>query len=254
MRRIAVVLWYSRQHRGIMTRIAHYFAWRILTSVKEGCASSDPKIIVTGQMVDTKISAPAVGALKAAPPLFISVGRLTPIKDLMTFVRAAALVRDAGYDMQYACIGPVLSYDADYYASLKEEVHRLSLEDRFVFTGPVAYQSMPAEYHRVCIHVNLCPTGSFDKCVLEAMACGTPSVATNAAHRNLFGKYAEWLLFRYRDAESLAAVLIHLLAESPTALYAMYADLRDMVVRIGSMDSFFRQFRKIVAPAPTRAV
>lgn len=247
MRGTPVILWYSHRHRGIATRIAHYFAKRVVTSVREGYASSNPKVTVMGHMVDTDLFSPAVGALPISPPLFISVGRIAPIKDLMTFVRAAGIIRDIGHDVRFACVGPVLPYDTRYYRSLQEEVRRLSLEDRFIFTGPVPYRDVVSQYRRAFAHVNLCSRGSFDKAVIEAMACGTPSVAGNEAYGDLFGPYARRLLFRYGDALNLADILIRLLAEPPAALHAMRTGLRGVAVARGSMDSFLARLRETVS-------
>ena len=246
MRDIPLVLWYSHRHRGIIVRMAHWFASRIMTSAKEGYSSGDAKVLVVGQITDTSLFVPAPAPTRVASPLFISAGRIAPIKDALTFVRAAAVMRDAGYACTYRCIGPVFPHDKSYHATVCAEIRRLSVESSFSFAGAVPYAEMPAEYRRVFAHVNLCPDGSLDKAALEAMACGTPSVFANRSFVPVTKPFATTLVFKHGDPHDLARVLIGLLKSSPDSLDRMRTALREAVVRHHSLDSFVRQLMKII--------
>lgn len=246
MRGIPLVLWYSHRHRGIIVRMAHWFALRIMTSAKEGYASGDAKVLVVGQITDTSLFVPTSAPIRTTPPLFISAGRITPIKDALTFVRAAAVMRDAGHVCTYRFIGPVFPHDTSYYVAVRAEIRRLSLESSFSFAGAVPYTEMPAEYRRAFAHVNLCPDGSLDKAALEAMACGTPSVFANRALVPVTKSFATMLVFKHGDPHDLARVLIGLLESSPDSLDEMRSTLREAVVRHHSLNSFVRQLMKII--------
>lgn len=246
IRGIPIIVWHSHRNRGITMRIAHYFAWRILTSVAEGYASTDSKVVIVGQMIDTDVFSPVPAQVRISPPLFISVGRIAPIKNLEIFIRAAAFLRDAGYDFKCACIGPVLLHDTPYAAFLMDEVSRYSLEDIFFLKGPIQHQRMASEYRRALAHINVCVVGSLDKAPIEAMACGTPSVVANTAYRSLLGRYANELIFDAGNPESLAAILASLLTAPTHAISAMRTELRTSVAAHASMDSFMRQFWEVV--------
>ncbi len=237
-RRIRIVLWYAHHYRGLTARIAHIFAWRIVTSGRHSYSSSGRKVVVTGQMVDTDFFTPTVTSHVPIPGVFVSAGRIAPIKDLLTFVRAAGIMRDKGLRFRCVCIGPVLSHDAGYYASLREEIKTLSLGDIFSFAGPVAYREMPKQYGVATAHVNLCATGALDKAALEAMACGTPSVFANQAFVPLVGPAASALSFPFGDARRLAEVLAGFLVAPTTLSGADLMRLREKVVREHSLRSF----------------
>lgn len=244
-RGIPLVLWYSHRHRGLIVRLAGLFAARIVTSTKGSYASHNAKVVITGQIIDTGLFIPADDLARAVPPLFISAGRIAPIKDALTFVRAAAAMRDAGYACAYRFVGPVLPHDKDYYSAVCTEIRRLSLEDRFSFAHAVPYAKMPAEYRRAFAHVNACPDGSLDKAALEAMACGVPSVFANRSFISVAGLFASKLLFRHGDASGLARVLIGLLNMPPASLDAMRAGMREAAVRGHNADSFVRRLMEL---------
>ncbi len=247
IRGIPVILWYSHRKRSVIVRIAHFFAWRIITSAPRGYDSDAEKVVITGQMTDTDFFKPDAGIGKDLPPVFISVGRIAPIKDLMTFVRAAALMRTAGRPCKCVCIGPVLPHDAAYYALLREEVGRLSLGDIFFFSGSLPYRDMPAAYARASFHVNLCATGALDKAVLEAMACGVPGIFANAEFVPLYGSFGDALRFKYGDPEDLARVLTAAIVLTPAQSAAFGSALRAAVVREHSLESFMARFTALTA-------
>lgn len=249
LRRIPIVLWYSHRHRGFVTKIAHQFAWRILTSVSRGYAVSAPKVIVAGHMVATELFRPALCEQKTTPPVFLSVGRIAPIKDLLTFVRAAGVLREKGHAFKCICVGPVLPHDAAYYALVRREIRRLSLENIFFLADPVTHAATIPYYQSACAHINLCPTGSLDKAALEAMACGTASVFANTAYVPVTGVFSRDLLFAYGDPESLARVMAGLLALPQGTREAMGVFLRGRIVAEYSMDFFMRQFMRLVGIA-----
>ena len=245
VRRIPIILWYSHRYRGFIVRIAHFFSSRIVTSISEAYTSSDPKIIITGHMVDTDFFTPLSREIRM-PPFFLSMGRISPIKDLVTFIRAAAILRDKGYAFICSCVGPVSDCDGGYNAFLRAEIKRLSLQDFFSFVSAVAYEDTPSYYRSALVHVNLCATGSLDKATLEAMACGTVSVFANTAYIPLVGAFSSNLFFRHADPRDLARIMAGLMDASPQTLCAIRTSLRERIVAYHSMDSFIVQLCRIV--------
>ena len=100
------------------------------------------------------------------------IGRVTPIKDIHAFVRAAARVVEAVPDSQFFVVGP--TDDIDYAASVRTLARRLGLANRFHLVG-----AQPAElWHR---HLDIVVLTSRSEAqplaLLEAMAQGRPVVA-----------------------------------------------------------------------------
>jgi glycosyltransferase involved in cell wall biosynthesis len=102
------------------------------------------------------------------------VGRLHPMKDHPTFLRAAAMLLQERQDVRFVCVGegPV-GYQRELHA-LGEE---LGLSQRLIWAG--ARGDMPAAYNALDIATSSSYGEGFPNVVGEAMACGVPSVVTD---------------------------------------------------------------------------
>jgi glycosyltransferase involved in cell wall biosynthesis len=206
---------------------------------------NDSKVKVVGQMIDTNMFRPYDGYVPDSPPLFISVGRISPIKDILTLVRAAAIMRKRGFDFTCVLIGPELPLDREYAARVRSEIKVLGLTSYFSFIGALTYREMPDYYRRAFLHINASPLGAFDKAALEAAASGTLSVAANPAIGEFFGTWAESLCFEYGNPESLADRISALLAKSPTALHDLRNGIRESVCRSAGIEAFMVRFWEV---------
>lgn len=102
------------------------------------------------------------------------VGRLDPMKDHETFVRAAAISCLHRDDITFVCIGP----DGQSKRSALEELTRsLGIEDRFIWTGPLT--NMPPIYATLNILSTSSKVEGFPNVVAEAMAMEVPTVVTD---------------------------------------------------------------------------
>jgi glycosyltransferase involved in cell wall biosynthesis len=142
------------------------------------------RIAVVPNGVDTDIFRPdpaARAALRrewgvdAAAYLVGIVARLDPMKDHDTFLRAAALfARDRG-DARFVVIG---DGDAAWRNGLKARAAALGLGDRVIWAGE--RHDLPAVYNALDLATSSSAFGEgFSNVLGEAMACGTPVVATD---------------------------------------------------------------------------
>ncbi len=74
---------------------------------------------------------------KPGPPPLVVVwlGRITPIKDLITLLRAAAMVREQRPDIEFRVYGSASAEDQAYYQACMELRADLGVEDAVVFGG-----------------------------------------------------------------------------------------------------------------------
>ena len=110
--------------------------------------------------------------------IITSVGRITQLKDLETFIAAIALLSQSHRNVVGLIVGGVREDKKEYFNSLKVLVGQLGLEDNIIFTGS---QSKVAEIYAlsdVVISSSKKPE-SFGRSVAEALALNTPVVATN---------------------------------------------------------------------------
>jgi glycosyltransferase involved in cell wall biosynthesis len=117
------------------------------------------------------------GALRAAAgfaaeaPLVGMVGRLVPIKDVPTFLRAAALVRDARPDVRFSLVG-----DGEERMALERECQRLGLGRLVSFHG--WRRDMEGVYGDLDVVVNSSRNEGTPVALIEALASARPVVAT----------------------------------------------------------------------------
>jgi len=107
-------------------------------------------------------------------PLIGLVGRVVPIKDVRTFVKACRTVADRIPDARFLVMGPT-DADPGYYENCLEYRRLLGLEDRLVFTGNV---KVTEYYPQLDAVVLTSVSEGLPLTVLEAMACGIPVVCT----------------------------------------------------------------------------
>jgi glycosyltransferase involved in cell wall biosynthesis len=136
------------------------------------------------------------------------VGRLDPMKDHATFLRAAALVRGEETGVRFVCVG---EGPEGYAQGIRALAVQLGLERGLVWAG--ARADMPAVYAALDVLALSSSFGEgFPNVVGEAMACGVPCAVTDVgdAARIVGG---EGVVVPPEDPPALAAGLRRLLAE-----------------------------------------
>lgn len=145
---------------------------------------SSEKMVVIPNGIDTSLFAPdpEAGArvrgewnVLGNETLIGLVGRLDPIKDHPTFLKAAALLLGQRDDVRFVCVG---GGKTPYREELKRMSENLRLGDRILFAG--LRKDMRAVYNAFDIATLASIGEGFPNVVGEAMACGIPCVVTNA--------------------------------------------------------------------------
>ncbi|SFV69500.1 Glycosyltransferase [hydrothermal vent metagenome] len=106
-----------------------------------------------------------------------SVGRVTQLKDLETFIHAIAIAKDTIPNLIGLIVGGVREDKQNYFESLKILAKELRVDEQIIFTGS---QSQVAEIYAlsdVVVSSSKKPE-SFGRSVAEAIAMNTPVVAT----------------------------------------------------------------------------
>ena len=255
-RGIPLVTWYAHPSLTRTLKLAHAGSTAMVTSLPAAYPWRRDKLSVIGQGIDVELFVPG-GRPELEPPLLLCAGRLSPVKDHPTLLKAAALLRDRhGLDFRLAIVGKAAEADRAYAAGLRDQVRALGLEDRVRFEPGVPMSELVAWYQRCALHVNLTPAGFGDKVAWEAMSCGRPCLVANEDFRETLGRCSDRLLFPHGDAEGLAARLAPLLREPPAALAEIGAYLRAQVVRLHSLDALAGKVLGLLerhAPRPARA-
>jgi glycosyltransferase involved in cell wall biosynthesis len=135
-------------------------------------------------------------------PLIGIVGRLAPIKDVGTFLRAAAAVRALVPAVRFAVVG-----DGEDRRPLEAERARLGLEGCVFFHG--WRREMASVYGDLDVVVNCSRNEGTPVALIEALAAGRPVVATRVGGTpDLLGDGRRGALVPPGDAEALATAIV----------------------------------------------
>ncbi len=163
-------LWYAHGSVNFKLRIATAFARVVLTSTAGGFRLNGKKVRIVGQGIDTEFFSPDPNIVRGN--WVLSVGRLMRVKRHDLAIRAVALE-----DRELRIVGEGPERKA--LESLAQD-----LRARVYFLGALTQMQLREEYRKAKYLIHTSETGSLDKVVLEALACGLPVKTTdkNLAH------------------------------------------------------------------------
>lgn len=129
----------------------------------------------------------------AHPPTVALIGRVVPIKDIKTFIKAVAILKESLPEVRALMLGPS-DEDPDYARECHELVEHLKLGSNLSFTGKVAIENyLPT----IDVMVLTSISEAQPLVILEAGAAGIPVVATDV------GSCREMILGDSRESPSL---------------------------------------------------
>lgn len=153
-------------------------------------------------------------------PFILSVGTIEPRKNLVRLIDAYAALR-ASADVSHKLV--IAGRKGWLYEDVFRRVEELSLEKEVIFLGFVAEEDLPPLYNLAQVLVFPSLYEGFGLPPLEAMACGTPVIAScSSSLPEVVGEAG--LMVSARDAEALRQTMSEVLDE-PT--------LREDLVRKG---------------------
>jgi polysaccharide biosynthesis protein PelF len=210
--------------------------------VAQGATRDKIRVIYNG--VDTDRFVPA-----STPPQqrVVATARIDPLKDIETFLRMAARVRETNPHARFAVYGAIA--DKDYFARCVALRRELGLDD--VVEMGVESHNVVEAYHSADVVVLTSVSEAFPYSVLEAMACGKAVVATDV------GGVREALetngaLVPAGDADALAAEVRRLL-DDPAHRAAIGARARAAVLEKFRVDHTIARYLELYTELSERA-
>lgn len=168
------------------------------------------------------------------------VGRIDPLKDLETLLRAFALVREKRPDVVLRLFGPTPEGNQAYEANVRRVADELALGDAVTFEGPV--RPVTTAYQSSTIVALSSISEGLPYTVMEAMMCGRATVSTEVGVPEVVGDAG--LLVPPRDPAAFAAACERLLADDDLRLQ-MAADARERALDLFQIDQMLQAFRGI---------
>ncbi len=216
-----LVSWYTHKSISWRRRLMEIFAVRIVTASAKSFRRPwfPKKVAVIGHGIDLDRFYPIESRSAGGGFNLLTIGRISPTKNYQSIIKAVALSKDK--DIRLEIVGGViLPAQKKYLAELKELTASFGLENQINFAGWVANKDIVRYYHQADLFINTSGTGSLDKVVLEALACGCLAITSNEAFQEFLP--SELLLADKSPSE---------LAEKINWLKAMPADEKEQLRR-----------------------
>jgi glycosyltransferase involved in cell wall biosynthesis len=170
---IEAFIGYSRTCYEACDKITTLYSGNQIMQLRDGAPSDRLTIIPNG--VDYEGFSRIPRDTSPRPPTVALIGRVVPIKDVKTYIRAAAILRDLVPSVLVLLLGPT-DEDPVYFRECQEMVAHLELSDTFVFAGRVNVRDYLGRVDAIAL-TSLSEAQPL--VLLEAAASGVPSVATD---------------------------------------------------------------------------
>ncbi len=116
--------------------------------------------------------------------IILYVGRIEPLKGIDILLEAVSLM-EWGTDYRLIIVGGSLEGD-EHLEFLKNLARELGIEDKVSFTGSIEQDKLPSFYSAADVFVLPSHHESFGLVALEAMACGSPVIASRVGGLKTF--------------------------------------------------------------------
>ncbi len=202
-------IWFWRNHpKGSwLTRVAVKFSHRLFCTSPYSFTAQFKKTELMPAGIDTEKFSPDPSVIKNQQ-LILCLGRISPVKKNEQLIAAIGKIKNNNPEifdrLEVLMVGDALPRDEGYLAGLKGLTDDLGLKDKIIFQPGLPNNLTRHLYNQSGVYVNMTPSGSLDKTVLEAMACGTLTVVSN---KSFLGAIDNRLIFEESNSDSLVSTL-----------------------------------------------
>jgi glycosyltransferase involved in cell wall biosynthesis len=205
-----IFLWYNHKIGGIKVLLAIFIASRVFYTSPFAFSARFEK----SEMMPVGIDTNKFKANRAVPRVrrsILSLGRISPVKNIDILLEALERLDKEGVGFIAHIYGDYPERDKIYYQKIRQLAKPLEKKGKVIFHKGVPNCKTPEIYSQNEIFVNLTQSGSFDKTIIEAMACANLVLASN---KSLEGILPDGFLFKDKDPQDLAEKFRFVLALS----------------------------------------
>lgn len=237
-----ILLWYIHPKIDKYLRLAHFFADKILTAAQFSFPLQSNKVLITGHGIDIDFFKKLPENQKQNNSI-LYVGRISPVKNLEVLIEATNILHSKGVDFVLNIVGGRDERLLDYFDTLKSKLNHLENIGKVKFWGQMPNKEMPKICNQSEILVNLTPTGSFDKAILEAMACENLALVSNKAFEKILPND---FIFQEKDAEDLAQKIKQIFNLSLEEKQKYATEFREYIIKNHSLNNLIQKIKDIL--------
>jgi glycosyltransferase involved in cell wall biosynthesis len=238
-----ILLWYLHPGLTLKLRLAHILSDKVITAVRGSFPlQNSSKVIAMGHGIDTNFFKKAENTSQI-PHSILSLGRISPVKDIDLLIGALNLLKKDRFPFICRIVGNYSSEQQSYYQNLLKKVDACGLNGEVMFEKGVPYRQTPEIYNRHELFINLTPSGSFDKTILEAMACESLVLTSNRLFRGLID---EKLVCRENDPADVETHILSVLNLSQKEKISLGRELRNFVVQNHSLEQLAVKITSVI--------
>jgi len=232
-----IYFWHNHRHGNLITRIAILWADTVFYTSPFSFSAKFKKSKIMPAGIDTDIFQ-RDAQIQKIPRSILYAGRFSPVKNVDVLIKAADLLDKRGLDFVLNIVGQPGDDEQDNFQKIKTSARDLEVRGKIKFLGKAQNSRLPEIYGQNDVVINLTQAGSFDKTILEAMACQNIVLVSNPAFENIFPEeYRRFLIFKERDAQDLAKKIVYLMNLPENEKIVLGQKLRAIAVRDHNLDN-----------------
>ena len=234
-------LWYNHRKGGYWAEIARRLVNKIFCTSPYSYFASDRKSQLMPAGINTDRFIPAAETVSAKENKLLFLGRISPVKNVAALIETMKIISEENIDVSLDIVGnPADTHDEEYLASLKAQAAGLIDSGKVKFLHGVPNREAVKEYQSRRFFINLTNSGSLDKTILEAMACGCLPLVSNLSFKGILPM---GLIFVENDSVDLAAKINNALKLSLAEKESLAREFRLYVENNHSLASLAKKIR-----------
>ena len=175
-------LWRNHAKGSWFTIIAVYLSQRVFCTSSQSFTARFAKTEMMPVGIDTDFFK-SDSNIERVPNSILFLGRISPVKKFKEFIEALRALQQKNTNFTVTVAGSALPRDSEYNELVRRQVKEFDLDNVIKFVGAVNQAEALRLYQTHKLYVNLTPTGSMDKTIFEAMACGATPLVYNEGLR-----------------------------------------------------------------------
>ncbi|MFA6227913.1 MAG: glycosyltransferase family 4 protein [Patescibacteria group bacterium] len=225
-------LWFNHQYGNWLARCGQIWTTKIFYTSPQSFFAGSSKSISMPVGIDTD-NFRRQGDEPRQNNSCLCLGRISPVKNIEVLIEAVKMLDKNGVGLVVKIIGSALNKDQDYLKALKASSAELVSIGKVFWQEEIPNYQTPTIYRQYDFFVNLTNSGSLDKAILEAMACGCLTLVSNTS---LEAVLPAELLFKEKDSIDLSQKIIEILGWTEEKKEALRVSLADYVEKAHSLN------------------